>query len=118
MKGAMDCQCDRPSAGEGEGGRGKGEGPAWPAAVMGRRWERLTSRSELVTDGLFCELGLPCWGVCARPVMGFLFVVQALCCCGGCLPSTYVSQFPRRVSRRRPQAQARNARHAARGRHE
>lgn len=31
MKGAMDCQCDRPSAGEGEGGR-KGEGPA---AVMG-----------------------------------------------------------------------------------
>lgn len=28
----MNCQCDRPSAGEGEGGRGKVEGPA---AVMG-----------------------------------------------------------------------------------
>lgn len=39
---------------------------------------RRTSRSELVTDSLFC-------GTCGRPVIGFLLEVQAFCWLGGCL---------------------------------
>ena len=44
----------------------------------------LTSRREFVAKCLLCELKL-FWGVCDRPVMGFLDEVQAFCWTGGCL---------------------------------